>query len=34
MALLQKIMETVVQFVPDKKPDPLMRKHGYISAKP
>lgn len=31
MAIMQKIMETVVQFMPDKEPDPLIQsKHGYI----
>jgi xanthine dehydrogenase YagR molybdenum-binding subunit len=30
MSIMQKIMETVVQFVPDKEPDPLIHKHGYI----
>lgn len=31
MSIVQKIMETVVQFVPDKNPDPLIEnKHGYI----
>ncbi|MEJ7618629.1 MAG: xanthine dehydrogenase family protein molybdopterin-binding subunit, partial [Pyrinomonadaceae bacterium] len=30
MSIMQKIMETVVQFVPDKDPDPMMHKHGYI----
>jgi xanthine dehydrogenase YagR molybdenum-binding subunit len=31
MSILQKIMETVVQFVPDKEPDPLIgHKHGYV----
>lgn len=31
MSIIQKIMETVVQFVPDKEPDPLIKqKHGYI----
>lgn len=31
MAILQKIMETVLQFVPDKEPDPLIgHKHGYV----
>ena len=30
MSMMQKIMETVVQYMPDKEPDPLMRKHGYI----
>jgi xanthine dehydrogenase YagR molybdenum-binding subunit len=30
MGVLQKIMETVVQFMPDRQPDPLMHKHGYI----
>lgn len=27
---MQKVMETVVQFVADKKPDPLIQKHDYI----
>ena len=30
MSVLQKIMETVAQFKPDKAPDPLIHKHGYI----
>lgn len=30
MSILQKIMETVAQFMPDKEPDPLMHKHGYV----
>ena len=31
MSITQKIMETVVQFMPDKKPDPLIHnKHGYV----
>jgi xanthine dehydrogenase YagR molybdenum-binding subunit len=30
MSIMQKMMETVVQFVPGKKPDPLIRKHDYI----
>ncbi|WP_445501268.1 xanthine dehydrogenase family protein molybdopterin-binding subunit [Microvirga sp. G4-2] len=30
MGVLQKLMETVVQFIPDKDPDPLIHKHGYI----
>ena len=31
MSIMQKIMETVVQFMPDKEPDPLIgQKHGYI----
>ena len=31
MSIVQKIMETVVQFVPDKEPDPLIQnKHGYV----
>jgi xanthine dehydrogenase YagR molybdenum-binding subunit len=30
MSLMRKIMETVVQFMPDKEPDPLIHKHGYI----
>jgi xanthine dehydrogenase YagR molybdenum-binding subunit len=31
MSILQKIMETVVQFVPDKAPDSLIgNKHGYV----
>ncbi|MGI8788929.1 MAG: xanthine dehydrogenase family protein molybdopterin-binding subunit [Pyrinomonadaceae bacterium] len=31
MSIMQKIMETVVQFVPDKEPDPLIgEKHGYV----
>lgn len=31
MSIMQKIMETVVQFTPDKEPDPLIQhKHGYI----
>ena len=31
MSIMQKIMETVVQFVPDKEPDPLIgQKHGYV----
>jgi xanthine dehydrogenase YagR molybdenum-binding subunit len=30
MSVLQKIMQTVAQFMPDKEPDPLMHKHGYV----
>jgi xanthine dehydrogenase YagR molybdenum-binding subunit len=30
MSVVRKIMETVVQFMPDKKPDPLIYKHGYV----
>jgi len=30
MSIMQKIMETVMQFTPDKEPDPLMHKHGYV----
>ena len=31
MSIVQKIMETVIQFIPDKEPDPLIgQKHGYI----
>lgn len=30
MGVMRKIMETVVQFVPDKEPDPLIPKHGYL----
>lgn len=30
MSVLQKIMGTVAQFMPDKEPDPLIHKHGYI----
>ncbi len=31
MSIMQKIMETVVQYMPDKEPDPLIHdKHGYI----
>ena len=31
MSITQKIMETVVQFMPDKEPDPLIQhKHGYV----
>lgn len=31
MSLMQKIMETVVQFIPDKESDPLIQhKHGYV----
>jgi xanthine dehydrogenase YagR molybdenum-binding subunit len=30
MPLMRKIMETVARFVPDKEPDPLIHKHGYI----
>jgi xanthine dehydrogenase YagR molybdenum-binding subunit len=30
MSVLQKIIGTVAQFIPDKEPDPLMHKHGYI----
>lgn len=31
MSIMQKIMETVVQFMPDKEPDPLIQqKHGYV----
>ena len=30
MGVLQKLMETVVRFMPDKEPDPLIRKHGYL----
>ena len=32
MSIMQKIMETVVQFMPDQEPDSLLRKHGYIGA--
>ena len=33
MSIMQKIMETVVQFMPDKDPDPLIgHKHGYVGA--
>ncbi len=32
MSVLQKLMETVVQFMPDKAPDPLIRKHGYLGT--
>jgi xanthine dehydrogenase YagR molybdenum-binding subunit len=28
--MLRKLMETVVQFLPDKEPDPLIHKRGYI----
>lgn len=30
MSIMQKIMETVVQYMPDKEPDPLRHKHGYV----
>ena len=30
MPAMRKVMETVARFVPDKAPDPLMHKHGYI----
>jgi xanthine dehydrogenase YagR molybdenum-binding subunit len=30
MSVLQKIIETVAQFMPDKEPDPMMHKHGYV----
>ncbi|MBA3712403.1 MAG: xanthine dehydrogenase family protein molybdopterin-binding subunit [Pyrinomonadaceae bacterium] len=30
MSITQKIMETVAQFMPDKEPDPLLHKHGFI----
>jgi xanthine dehydrogenase YagR molybdenum-binding subunit len=30
MSILQKIMETVVQFMPDKAPDPLIGKQSYV----
>ena len=31
MSIMQKIMETVVQYMPDKEPDPLIHeKHGYV----
>ena len=31
MSIMQKIMETVVQYMPDKAPDPLIgEKHGYV----
>jgi xanthine dehydrogenase YagR molybdenum-binding subunit len=30
MSILQKIIQTVAQFIPDKEPDPLIYKHGYI----
>ncbi|WP_354685501.1 xanthine dehydrogenase family protein molybdopterin-binding subunit [Cupriavidus necator] len=30
MGVLQKIIETVVQFVPDKAPDPLIHSHGHL----
>jgi xanthine dehydrogenase YagR molybdenum-binding subunit len=30
MSVAQKMMETVVQFIPDKDPDPLLHKHGYV----
>ncbi|MEJ7710363.1 MAG: hypothetical protein WKF84_10990 [Pyrinomonadaceae bacterium] len=34
MSIMQKIMETVVQFVPDKEPDPLIQnKHGYVGKR-
>ncbi|AIM03659.1 xanthine dehydrogenase family protein molybdopterin-binding subunit [Sinorhizobium meliloti] len=32
MSVLQKLMETVVQFMPDKAPDPLLHKHGYLGT--
>lgn len=32
MSVLQKLMETVVQFMPDKPPDPLIHKHGYLGT--
>jgi xanthine dehydrogenase YagR molybdenum-binding subunit len=30
MSVSRKIIETVVKFMPDKEPDPLIHKHGYI----
>jgi len=30
MSVLQKIAETVAQFLPNKEPDPLIHKHGYV----
>src|SRR5690606_15535915 len=30
MPLMRKVMETVVQFLPAKDPDPLVHRHGYI----
>lgn len=30
MPLMRKVMETVARFVPDKEPDPLQHKHGYV----
>jgi xanthine dehydrogenase YagR molybdenum-binding subunit len=32
MSIMQKIIETVVQFMPDAAPDPLIHKHGYLGA--
>src|SRR5436853_4132712 len=30
MSITQTVMETVVQFLPDSDPDPLIHKHGYV----
>lgn len=30
MPLMVKVMETILRFVPDKEPDPLIHKHGYV----
>lgn len=30
MSIMQKIMETVLRYTPDKEPDPLIHKHGYV----
>lgn len=30
MSIMQKIMETVAHFMPDKEPDPLINKHGHV----
>ena len=32
MSIMQKIMETVVQFIPDKEPDPLIQHKHATSA--
>lgn len=30
MSVMKKVMETVARFMPDKEPDPLIHKHGYV----